>query len=50
MKNYSVTFISQGSVDIEVEAESREEAIDKAYALIDEYGDPDWQYDWIEEL
>lgn len=50
MNNYSVTFVSQGSVDIEVEAESRDEAVEKAYSIIDEYGDPDWQLDWIEEL
>lgn len=42
---YTVVFSSHGSYEAEVEAESREEAIQKAYDEAVEQGDPEWGFE-----
>jgi ribosomal protein L20A (L18A) len=48
VKTYRVYFVTSGYFEAEVEAESREEAIDIAYDDACAHGDPDWQFDWVE--
>lgn len=50
MKTYRVYFRASGYWEAEVEAENGHDAVDAAYDEARDYGDPDWELDWVEEL
>lgn len=47
---FVVSFSTSGSYETEIEAESREEAIELAYDEANQYGDADWQYEEAYEV
>ena len=45
MKKYTVNFVSRSVECVEVEAENRDEAIEKAFEEVDP---PEWDIDYVE--
>lgn len=50
MKTYRIYLRARGYWEAEIEAESRDDALDAAYDEANDYGEPDWEVDFCEEV